>query len=90
MAEFVVNKDVVTNTPTVQVSVTSAKPLPRGRQRFQLVVTDDSNVSQPDTVFVIVADTEAPTAVLTAPGTVASGRSFTLNGDRSFDAGAAR
>ena len=88
MAEFVVNRDVVTETPTVEVTVTPANPLPRGRQRFQLVVTDDSgNVSQPDTVVVIVADTDAPTAVLTAPGTVASGRSFTLNGDRSFDAG---
>ena len=70
------------------MTVTAAKPLSVGRQRFRLSVTDDSgNQSRPDEVEVIVADHEAPTAVLTAPRVVLFGKSFTLLGDKSFDAG---
>src|SRR5260370_149488 len=70
-ADFIVNREVVTNTPTVEVTVTPEKPLPIGRQRFQLIVTDDSgNVSKPDVVVVIIADKDAPTAVLTVPNPV--------------------
>jgi hypothetical protein len=91
MAEFIVNKEVVTNTPTVEVTVTPEKPLPIGRQRFQLIVTDDSgNVSKPDVVIVVVADKDAPTAVLTVPNPVAFGHSFTMSGERSVDSGGGR
>jgi hypothetical protein len=91
MAEFVVNQDVVTDVPNVEVTITASTALPLGRHRFRLIVVDDSgNVSQPDELDVIVADQEAPTAVLAAPGTVAFGASFPLDGRRSVDAGGGR
>ena len=91
MAEFIINQDVVTDVPAVEVTVAANNPLPRGRQRFQLIVTDDSgNASIPDVVEVIVADQDAPTAVLNAPRLVAFGRSFNLDGSRSTDLGGGR
>jgi hypothetical protein len=88
MAQFVINAPITTDTPAVEVTVTADKPLPIGRQRFQLVVTDDSgNASKPDVVEIIVADQDAPTAVLTAPRVVGFGHSFTMSAERSFDAG---
>jgi hypothetical protein len=88
MAEFVINRDITTDTPVVEVTVTADKPLPIGRNLFRLTVSDDSgNLSKPDQVEVIVADQEAPTAILTAPRIVAFGKSFNLSAERSFDAG---
>lgn len=88
MAEFILNQDVDTDVPTVEVTITANSPLPFGRHRFRLIVIDNSgNESKPDEAVVIVADTEAPTAVLTAPSTVAFGTSFNLDGRRSIDAG---
>jgi hypothetical protein len=88
MAEFVLNQDVETDTPTVEVTITRTTPLALGRHRFRLIVLDDSgNRSAPDEVDVIVADQEAPTAVLRAPSTVAFGSSFNLDGRASVDAG---
>lgn len=88
MAEFVINSDVVTDTPTVEVTVSANRPLGLGRHRFRLIVVDDAgNKSVGDEVIVIVADQEAPTAVVRAPSVVASGRSFELDGSRSFDVG---
>lgn len=91
MAEFIINTEVKTETPTVEVTVAPNRPLPIGRHVFRLVVVNDSgNTSVPDEVTVIVADTEAPTAVLSAPRSVSLGRSFELDGSRSFDAGGGR
>lgn len=91
MAEFTIGTDVVTDTPTVEVTISPNAPLPLGRQIFRLVVTDDSgNVSRPDEVIVIIADQDAPTAVLRAPRVVGSGRSFELDGSASFDVGGGR
>jgi hypothetical protein len=91
MAEFVINQEVRTETPTVEVTLSPNAPLALGRHTFRLVVVDDSgNVSIPDDVVVIVADTENPTAVLNAPRSVGLGRSFNLDGSRSFDAGGGR
>ena len=91
MATFVINQVVKTDTPTVEVTVPTDKPLPLGRHTFRLVVVDDSgNTSIPDEVVVIVADTVNPTAVLTAPRSVSFGTSFTLSGEKSFDAGGGR
>lgn len=88
MAEFVLNQDVNTDVPTVEVTISANNPLTIGRHRFRLIVVDDSgNPSAPDEADVIVADTTAPTAVLGAPGTVAFATSFNLDGRRSFDAG---
>jgi hypothetical protein len=91
MAEFVVNQDVKTDVPNVEVTITANTALAIGRHRFRLIVVDDSgNTSLPDEVDVIVADQSAPTAVLSAPGTVAFGTSFPLDGRRSVDAGGGR
>jgi hypothetical protein len=70
------------------VEVTICEQPSRWAHRFRLIVVDDSgNKSQPDELDVIVADLQAPTAVLTAPGTVPFGASFPLDGRRSVDAG---
>jgi len=91
MAEFIINKEIVTDAPTIDVTVTPEKPLPRGKVSFQLVVTDDSgNASKPVTVTVTILDDQAPTAILTAPSTVPFGKSFSLNGEKSVDAGGGR
>ncbi len=91
MAEFTINAEVTTTEPQVEVTVTAERPLALGRQRFRLVVVDDAgNRSAADEVIVIVADQDAPTAVLRAPRITASGRSFNLDGSASFDAGGGR
>jgi hypothetical protein len=91
MAEFIIGSTIKTETPTIEVTVNPTKPLPIGRQRFQLVVVDDAgNVSKADEVIVIVADQSAPTAVMRAPSVVGSGQSFTLDGSASFDVGGGR
>ena len=88
MAKFTVNVPVDTASPTVVVEANPAAPLAAGRHRFSLVVIDDSgNESAPDTVDVIVADRERPTAVLQGPDIASVGKEFTLNGARSFDTG---
>lgn len=88
MAEFIINTDISTDVPTIEVTLSPDKPMPIGRQRFRLVVVDDSgNVSKADEVIVIIADTQAPTAVLGAPATVAFGTSFKMDGSKSFDVG---
>lgn len=91
MAVFTPGTDVRTDVPTVEVTVSATNPMPIGRQVFRLVVVDDAgNVSRADEVTVIVADQEAPTAVLAAPRVVGFGQSFNLDGSRSFDAGGGR
>lgn len=91
MAEFVVNADVATAEPTVEVTINADRPLPLGRQRFRLIVVDDAgNRSAPDEVVVIIADQDAPTAILRAPQIVGFGRSFNLDGSASFDVGGGR
>ncbi len=86
MAEFVLNQPVKTTTASVEVTVDPDKPLPIGRHRFQLVVTDESgNTSQPDVVEVIVRDTKNPTAVIDAEPQSEYGSSFVLDGRRSSD-----
>jgi hypothetical protein len=86
MAEFVINKDVVTPEPKVEVTITPTNAIPLGRQRFRLIVVDAAgNKSNPDEVIVIVADQDNPTAVLRGPGVTAFGSSFPLDGTASFD-----
>lgn len=88
MPRLDVNVPFETDQPTVSVDVDPSRPLPRGRHRFQLEVTDDSgNTSLPDVVEVIVADRERPTAVLKAPQIVDAGKPFELDGSKSFDIG---
>lgn len=88
MANFVIGTDISTATSTIEVTVNADSSLPLGRHRFRLVVVDDSgNASKPDEQVVIIADTQAPTAVLSAPATVSFGTSFNLDGSKSFDVG---
>jgi hypothetical protein len=91
MAEFVINADVVTEEPKVEVTVSPDRPMALGRQRFRLIVVDDAgNKSAPDEVVVIVADQDAPTAVVRGPRIAGFGRSFDLDGSASFDSGGGR
>ncbi len=88
MAEFVINADVVTDQPTVEVTLSPANPLPLGRHQFRLIVVDNAgNRSVGDVKEVLVADLDNPTAVLAAPSVVGFGRSFVLDGSKSFDVG---
>jgi len=88
MAEFVIGTDITTDVPVIEVTIKPDKPLSIGKHTFRLTVVDDANnVSKPDQVIVIVADQDAPTAVLKGPQVVGSGRSFNLDGSASFDVG---
>ena len=88
MTKLVLNTPFETDKPIVTVDVDPSRPLSRGRHVFELTVVDDSgNVSAGDRLVVIVADRERPTAVLQGPSIVDVGKSFDLNGARSFDAG---
>jgi hypothetical protein len=90
MAVFVINTDIKTDAATIEVTVDPTKPLPLGRHKFRLVVVDNANpanTSTPDEVEVLIADQEKPTAVLSAPKIVPLGKSFPLDGTKSFDAG---
>ena len=88
MAKFVINADVVTDIPKVEVTLSPESPLALGRHRFRLIVVDDSgNKSVPDEVVILVADQENPTAVINGPSVVAFGNSFGLDGSKSFDVG---
>jgi hypothetical protein len=90
MAEFVINADVVTE-PRVEVTVTRERPLALERQRFRLIVVDSGGLrSQPDEIVVIVADQDAPTAVLRGPRITGFGSSFDLDGSASQDTGGGR
>ena len=91
MADFVINTDITTEASTIEVTVNPDSPLPLGRHRFRLIVVDDSgNRSAADEVEMIIADQNAPTAVLNVPRVAAFGTSFNLDGSRSFDAGGGR
>jgi hypothetical protein len=86
MAVFEINVPIETTEATILVEVPADGSLRVGRHRFQLVVVDDAdNPSQPDTVTILVRDTAAPTAVLTAPESVSLNAPFTLSGQDSSD-----
>jgi hypothetical protein len=88
MAKFAINVPVETEEAKVEVEIDPDTALAVGRHRFSLVVTDDSgNESQEDTIEVIVADRESPTAVLQGPDVASFGKSFGISGARSFDVG---
>ena len=42
MAEFIINTEVKTETPTVEVTLSPQRPLALGRHTFRLVVVDDA------------------------------------------------
>lgn len=86
MATFVIGTPIESADPTVEVTVDQTAPLAVGRHTFQLVVVDDSgNQSLPDSLVVVVRDSQNPTAVLRAPSQVEFGTSFSLDGRASSD-----
>ena len=86
MAQFVIGTPVETPDSAVEVTVSPDLPLAVGKHVFQLVVEDDSgNQSIPATVEVVVRDSQAPTAIITAPTQVEFGQSFRLDGSKSSD-----
>ncbi len=89
-SDLIVNQSISAAAPDSLLTIESAagSPLPTGTYTFQLVVTDDSgNNSNPATVRIVIADDQAPTAVIDAPGRVGIGQDFSLSGERSIDVG---
>jgi len=73
---------------TLAIVIDPGNPLKVGAYTFQLVVADDSgNVSVPVQVRLFVADTQAPTAIISAPRSVPFGSEFVLSGKESSDVG---
>ena len=89
-SDLAVNQEISSASPDSLLSITvdDQKPLSVGMYEFQLVVTDDSgNNSKPATVRIVVADDQAPTAVIDAPDRVGFAKDFALSGKRSIDIG---
>lgn len=88
--DLVVNQELSAAAPDslLTINVDTQNPLSSGVYEFQLVVIDDSgNNSNPSTVRVVIADDQAPTAVIDAPVRVGFGKDFALSGKRSLDVG---
>ena len=84
--EFIIGKEIITETPTIDVD----NKLGTGGHIFELRVADNAtpeNVSKPVRKVVVVADQEAPTAILKVDKVVPQGRPFKLDGTDSIDAG---
>lgn len=80
--------DVAAPDATLVITVDPNKPLPVGSYTFQLQVVDDSrNPSEPVQVRLIVIDSTAPSAIISAPRSVPFGQNFTLSGAESRDFG---
>jgi hypothetical protein len=88
--KLVVNEAIVAAAPdaTLIIVIDSASPMKIGTYTFQLEVEDqDGNRSKPTIARVVIADTQAPTAVISAPRSVPFGTDFTLSGAESSDVG---
>ncbi len=70
------------------IVVDPTNPLKVGSYTFQLEVMDDSgNRSKPVQARLFIVDTQAPSAIISAPRSVAFGTDFTLSGIESSDVG---
>jgi hypothetical protein len=86
MPVFRIGDSVETEESSITVDITAENPLPTGVHLFQLIVTDEAgNESAPAIAQVVVRDTQAPTAVITAPSQVSFGQGFRLDGRDSSD-----
>ena len=73
---------------TLIIVINPAAPLKIGTYTFQLEALDqDGNRSKPALAKVVIADTQAPTAIISAPRSVPFGQDFTLSGVESSDVG---
>ena len=87
-SDLAVNQPIVASDSLLTIEVDASNPLAVGSYEFQLVVTDDSgNNSNPASVRIIVADDQAPTAVIDAPDRVGFGQNFSLSAKNSVDIG---
>jgi hypothetical protein len=89
-SDLKVNEVIEAKAPdaTLLIVVDPTNPLKVGGYTFQLEVLDDSgNRSKPVQVRLFVADTQAPTAIISAPRSVPFATDFTLSGIESSDVG---
>ena len=94
-AELRTTREVATADESLSIVVDKTDPIPVGAVTLQLVVIDNSgNKSQPAQVKLIIRDTTAPTAVLTAvdvngrplrDNVLEAGAGFILSGKGSID-----
>ena len=94
-AEFRTIKEQVTPDESLAIIVDPNDPIPVGAVTLQLIVVDNAgNKSLPATVKLIIRDSTAPTAVLTAvdvngrplrDNVLEAGASFILSGKGSID-----
>jgi len=85
-----VNEPIEAAAPdtTLIIVIDPANPMKVGTYTFQLMVTDDSgNTSKPALAKLVIADTQAPTAIISAPRSVPFGTDFSLSGIESSDVG---
>ena len=87
--ELKVNNPIDVAAPDSQlVIVVGDKPLPIGSYTFQLEVIDNSgNKSEPVQKTLFIIDSEAPSAIISAPRAVNFNTEFTLSGKDSRDVG---
>jgi hypothetical protein len=88
-SQLQVNQPIEGNAPDATLIITmDSKPLPIGSYTFQLEVVDDSNnKSKAVQARLIIIDNQAPSAIISAPRTVAFNTEFTLSGAESRDFG---
>ena len=89
-SQLQVNQPIEAAAPdaTLIITVDRGRPLRVGSYTFQLEVMDDSgNRSQPVQARLFVVDSEAPSAIISAPRDVPFGAEFTLSGAESRDVG---
>lgn len=73
---------------TLTITIDQNQPLPVGAYTFQLEVVDTSgNRSQPVAARLFIIDTQAPSAIISAPRSVPFATQFTLSGAESMDVG---
>lgn len=89
-SQLQVNQPIEAAAPdaTLIITIDRERPLQVGAYTFQLEVMDDSgNRSQPVQTRLFVVDSEAPSAIISAPRDVPFGSEFTLSGAESRDVG---
>ena len=89
-SQLQVNQPIEAAAPdaTLIITMDRARPLPIGSYTFQLEVVDDSgNRSQPVQARLFVIDSQAPSAIISAPRSVPFATEFTLSGAESRDVG---
>ena len=91
--------DLKVNTPieaaapdaTLIIVIDPNQPMKIGSYTFQLEVTDSSgNRSQPVQARLFIVDSQAPSAIISAPRSVPFNSDFTLSGAESTDVGGGR